>query len=367
MLAFGNPEEEPGEEFGAELGIEEFVLGRGTGNQSFVMHMLVPRFVATICSAENDDSCGHKARFSDVVWWDAEPSAKEVNDLLARALASIQKIEKHQENQIKQKISDALLLAEERFDIERHNFRDIGERLEAQAEELAIIAEEQQLNIEKRAEAEKALRLSEERLQIQVSELIDSEERMAAQAQEMVWLAEDLQAAEQKMKFLANHDALTLLPSRRLCLKYLKDILAEERTEGEKTAVFFIDLDGFKAINDTLGHEAGDAILVGVADRIRDLLAPEDMAARIGGDEFIILLKEVTSRDSVKLLAETLIEQVNIPFSLDGEEARVGASVGIAFSLDDGTTAEKLLNCADKSMYAIKKKGKNNFGFFSDL
>ncbi|WP_120497935.1 GGDEF domain-containing protein [Kiloniella sp. EL199] len=365
MLAFGNPEET----LGAGLEVEEFVLGRGTGDQSYVLRTLAPRFVATVHSSNNPDTNfdADETRISDVIWWDAEPSAKEVDDLLSRALASVLEIEKHQEKEVKQKISDALILAEERFDIERHNFRDIGERLEAQAEELAIIAEEQQLNIEKRIEAEKALRLSEERLQVQVSELIDSEERMAAQAQEMVWLAEDLQAAEQKMKFLANHDALTLLPSRRLCLKYLKDLLAEDRAEGEKTAVFFIDLDGFKAVNDTLGHEAGDAILVGVADRIRALLAPEDMAARIGGDEFIILLKEATSRDGVRVLAETLIEQLNIPFLLDGEEARIGASVGIAFSLDDGTTAEQLLNCADQSMYTIKKKGKNSFGFFSDL
>ncbi|WP_421783169.1 diguanylate cyclase domain-containing protein [Kiloniella litopenaei] len=363
MLAFGNPEEE----LGAELGVEEFVLGRGTDSRRYVLRTLVPRFIATISFNGQSKTNSQRVQVSDVVWWDDEPPSNEVDDLLARALASVLEIEQQREKAIEQKISDALILAEERFDIERHNFRDIGERLEAQAEELAIIAEEQQLNIEKRIEAEKALRLSEERLQIQVSELIDSEERMAAQAQEMVWLAEDLQAAEQKMKFLANHDALTLLPSRRLCLKYLKDILAEDRQGNGKTAVFFIDLDGFKAVNDTLGHEAGDAILVGVADRIRALLAPEDMAARIGGDEFIILLKEVTDRDGVKVLAQTLIEQLNVPFVLDGEEARVGASVGIAFSVDDGTTAEQLLNCADKSMYEIKKKGKNNFGFFSDL
>ncbi|MEH6629736.1 MAG: diguanylate cyclase [Halopseudomonas aestusnigri] len=341
------------------LGIDDFIYGRGESGESYITHIKFPRFVAFVSVADL------KPCLSKVVWWEERPFGLAFDNLLERAVVAIEKAISQDEIDIAEKINRAVNLTEEQFNIKIDTLRDSEERMTVQAQELVNLAEEQQLNIEKRKTAERSLLLSEEQLQIQISEMRDSEERMALQAQELVGLAEGLQAAEQEMKFLAHHDALTKLPSRRLCMDRLEQAMAEDRKQDTKTAVLFIDLDGFKAVNDTIGHEAGDAVLVAVAERMKTIIKKRDTVARIGGDEFILLLRDAAVRVDVEKLAQKVITELSVPLSIHGRDVKIGASIGIAFSPDDGMSPEDLLRNADKSMYVIKRRGKNNYRFFT--
>ena len=220
-------------------------------------------------------------------------------------------------------------------------------------------------DITERKRAEEALRDSEDQLKVQVLELQEREQRLEAQAADLVALAEDLEAAKQEMQHLANHDALTGLPSLRLCKDRLENALAANRRNESQTAVLFIDLDGFKAVNDSMGHEAGDEVLKGVAERLKSSVREMDTSARIGGDEFILVLPEIGHKDDAAKIAQKVIGEMSEPFPVNGGVAQIGASIGIAISPADGAAADDLLRHADESMYAIKKRGKNNFGFFS--
>jgi diguanylate cyclase (GGDEF)-like protein/PAS domain S-box-containing protein len=220
-------------------------------------------------------------------------------------------------------------------------------------------------DVTERYEAEKALKEKEKTLQHQVVELKYSEERLEAQAAELVTLAENLEAAKQEMQHLANHDSLTGLPSLRLCKDRLNTTLASDRRNDTRTAVLFIDRDGFKNVNDTLGHNAGDVVLKTVAQRPISSIRDVDTAARIGGDEFILVLPECANKEGAATVAQRIINIVSEPYSIDGEAVHIGASIGIAFSPTDGDTPDDLLRNADASMYVIKKQGKNNYGFFS--
>ncbi|WP_019027461.1 diguanylate cyclase domain-containing protein [Colwellia piezophila] len=222
-----------------------------------------------------------------------------------------------------------------------------------------------QENDVKRIQDEKNLLLSEETLKYQVVELRDREDRLEAQAVEMAALSEGLKEAKEKMEHLANHDALTGLPSLRLCNDRLESALTIGRRKNCQTAVLFIDLDGFKAVNDSMGHEAGDQVLKGVAERLKSSIREVDTAARIGGDEFLVVLPETGDKYGIAKVAKKIIGKISEPFIIDDTQARIGASIGIAISPADGTNADELLRCADESMYIIKKRGKNNYGFYS--
>jgi len=166
-----------------------------------------------------------------------------------------------------------------------------------------------------------------------------------------------------ELKFLANHDALTGLPSLRLCKDRLERSLIESRRSQKMTAVMFVDLDGFKIVNDTYGHEFGDIVLRTTAERIKAEIREVDTVARIGGDEFIIIMSSVPSLGIVERVAANLIEQISQTIQLNQREVSVGASLGIALYPDDGTTADELIRRADAAMYRVKNSGKNNFGF----
>jgi len=170
-------------------------------------------------------------------------------------------------------------------------------------------------------------------------------------------------ALEEQLRQLALHDPLTLLANRNLFRDRVQHALTlAQRSEG-RVAVMFLDVDNFKNINDSLGHDVGDRLLQAVAQRILQTSRSSDTAARLGGDEFALLLEGVGAVAEVQHLAETLIEALGAPFSLDGREVRVTASLGVALSAA-GTGAEVLLSNADLAMYHAKAAGKNRYVSF---
>ncbi|HYH41701.1 MAG TPA: EAL domain-containing protein [Burkholderiales bacterium] len=171
--------------------------------------------------------------------------------------------------------------------------------------------------------------------------------------------------AEEAVKFMAMHDGLTGLPNRVMFDQRLAGAIAHARRHNRAAAVLFVDLDKFKVINDTLGHEAGDQVLREAAQRLTDHLRAGDTVARLGGDEFVILLEEVTDPLYVGSVTHKLIEALAAPFVIGGREYRVTASIGVSAFPDDGQDAPTLLKNADIAMYRAKQSGRNAFAFFS--
>jgi diguanylate cyclase (GGDEF)-like protein/PAS domain S-box-containing protein len=198
----------------------------------------------------------------------------------------------------------------------------------------------------------------EETVEARTNELANTVEQLQAEIKQRESIAAELE-------FLANHDALTGLPSLRLCKDRLDRSLADSRRRKQKTAIMFIDLDGFKQINDDYGHGHGDIVLKTTADRIKAELRETDTVARIGGDEFVVILSNVTDQSTVGQIANNLIEQIAQPIQIANDDVTVSASIGIAIYPIDGSTAENLIRLADKTMYRVKTLGKNNFDFTS--
>ena len=167
----------------------------------------------------------------------------------------------------------------------------------------------------------------------------------------------------QLVQHMALHDGLTGLPNRMLLMERLGQLLVQAARESRHIALMFLDLDGFKWINDNQGHAIGDLALKTVSTRLLGLLRNSDTVARVGGDEFVILLDNPESQEKVALVAARVIELVNAPLQLDAVTAHVGVSIGIAIFQQDGTSAAALLKRADEAMYAAKKSGKNAFRF----
>jgi diguanylate cyclase (GGDEF)-like protein len=169
----------------------------------------------------------------------------------------------------------------------------------------------------------------------------------------------------ERARFLSNHDALTGLPNRRLFNELLDQAIGQARRREHKVAVMFVDLDRFKQINDTLGHEAGDELLKQVSMRLKACLRESDTVARQGGDEFVVLLPELTEAEAPSIVAQKIIHAMAYPFTLIGHEFRITASLGIALCPDDGSDKEDLTKHADIAMYHAKTEGKNTFRFYS--
>jgi diguanylate cyclase (GGDEF)-like protein len=175
-------------------------------------------------------------------------------------------------------------------------------------------------------------------------------------------MAERLQESRDELHHLALHDPLTGLPNRALFMEHLEHAVARSRRRGTPITVMFLDLDGFKAVNDTLGHEAGDQVLASVGEGLRKSLREEDMVARLGGDEFGIVLEEATS--GATLTARRILRRFERPWSLSAGDVPVGVSIGIA-TRDSDEELDELVRQADTAMYAAKASGKGRWRVFS--
>ncbi|NPU91256.1 MAG: EAL domain-containing protein [Gammaproteobacteria bacterium] len=174
-----------------------------------------------------------------------------------------------------------------------------------------------------------------------------------------------VRSAEQKLHYLAHHDPLTDLPNRLLTFERLNQALLRGKRHSERVAVFFIDLDNFKWINDSLGHSIGDKLLKAISERIIDCLRADDTIGRLGGDEFLIVLDPVESVQSVALVAQKLLRAVSQPLQLDAHMVEVSCSIGISMFPENGQYGEDLVRAADTAMYAAKAIGRNNCEFFT--
>ena len=176
----------------------------------------------------------------------------------------------------------------------------------------------------------------------------------------------DRKRAQERVLYQAYHDGLTGLPNRLLFRDRLKLSMVQAKRNGSQLAVMFIDLDRFKSINDNLGHAAGDQLLQAVAARLTKCLREGDTVARMGGDEFTLLLPQINHRDAAENAARKVLAVLNQPFRIGHQEHITGASIGIALYPDDGDTLDALIQNADIAMYDVKAQGRNSYAFFSE-
>ncbi|MGY2985692.1 diguanylate cyclase (GGDEF)-like protein [Bradyrhizobium sp. USDA 4518] len=178
--------------------------------------------------------------------------------------------------------------------------------------------------------------------------------------------ADEKHKADERIEYLASHDSLTNLPNRETFNEMLHHAISAADRHRRQLAVLFIDLDRFKVINDSLGHDAGDMLLVAIAERLRGSLRASDVVARLGGDEFVVILEETAERDDVERIAGDLLVSLSQPLQLSGHECHTTASIGIAMYPADGSDVQTLTKNADMAMYLAKEDGKNGFRFFSN-
>ena len=171
---------------------------------------------------------------------------------------------------------------------------------------------------------------------------------------------------EQRILYQAHYDSLTDLPNRFLSLDRLSQLIKEAERDEHKVAVLFLDLDDFKKVNDTIGHDAGDQLLIQAAQSLKEAVREGDTIGRLGGDEFIMLLGGLDDVMDARAAAENLLNIFRKPFKVDGRELILGASIGISIYPDDGTSTIELLRCADTAMYCSKAQGRNTYNYFTE-
>jgi diguanylate cyclase (GGDEF)-like protein len=176
----------------------------------------------------------------------------------------------------------------------------------------------------------------------------------------------DLWRNDEQLRRLAFRDGLTDLPNRILLMDRFNRQHALAQREKRELAVMFLDLDRFKHVNDTLGHNVGDEVLKAVALKLKAEVRQADTVARLGGDEFVVLLDNPVNTDEVARIASRIVAVINEPMELCGKVAEVGTSIGIALHPTDGNSPDELLKNADIAMYAAKAAGKNTYRFFVD-
>jgi diguanylate cyclase (GGDEF)-like protein len=169
--------------------------------------------------------------------------------------------------------------------------------------------------------------------------------------------------AEERVWHNAHHDLLTGLPNRRLFLDRLEQEVKHAKRSSLSLCVLFMDLDGFKEVNDSLGHEAGDRLLSDVAERLTGCVRADDTVARLGGDEFTVMLTGAKQRKDVELVVQTIIDALAVPFHIAQQPVQISVSIGIALYPQDASSPVALLEAADKAMYKAKKSGSNRMCF----
>jgi len=170
--------------------------------------------------------------------------------------------------------------------------------------------------------------------------------------------------AQERLRYMAHHDALTQLPNRSMMMDRLKQAIARARRDNTRVAIMFIDLDHFKMINDTLGHDVGDRTIKEVARLLLTSLRASDTVVRFGGDEFVIMLEEIHQQDEVVRLVRKVLAALSAPIHMQGQELFMSASIGVTLCPDDGEDVNTLLKHADIAMYRAKERGRNCYEFY---
>ncbi|MBA2593027.1 MAG: diguanylate cyclase [Pseudomonadota bacterium] len=214
-----------------------------------------------------------------------------------------------------------------------------------------------------RYRSEAALRAAhdeiEQRIKVRTAELSQANAALEVEVAER-------RRAEERLAHLANYDALTELPNRRHFYERAQQAIGRAQRHGTRLALMLVDLDNFKLVNDTLGHDQGDVLLRAVASRMKDCLRVEDTLARISGDEFTVLLEDLGAAREVAKTARRLVQSLAAPVTLDHHEISIGASLGISIFPADGADLSTLMKDADTAMYRAKRQGKNAYRFFTE-
>lgn len=176
----------------------------------------------------------------------------------------------------------------------------------------------------------------------------------------------ELEKLSEEFKFLAYHDALTNLPNRSLFIEQIDRAIELSHESGKRLAVVFLDLDGFKDINDSLGHAVGDELLIKIAERMKAVLASEHFVARFGGDEFTIILTQLASVEEADKIAESILTGIREPMKIKAHSLQISASLGMSFFPDHGSESDTLMKHADIAMYSAKESGRNTFKAYDE-
>jgi len=168
-----------------------------------------------------------------------------------------------------------------------------------------------------------------------------------------------------ELRYIVEHDPLTDLYTRKFALEQVPTLMKQALKDGTRLVLMFIDVDDFKLINDTYGHSVGDRVLTGVANNLKSCIRSNDIVARIGGDEFLILLPEISDLDDSKHVAQKIVSSVQIPLPITGDDTKLTLSIGMSVFPDDGNDVLELMRQADKAMYSVKDGGKNSFSFWN--
>ncbi|MBA7680581.1 putative signaling protein [subsurface metagenome] len=172
---------------------------------------------------------------------------------------------------------------------------------------------------------------------------------------------------EKQLAYTSTHDTLTGLANRALFSDHLSLALAHAQRNRQKFPIMLLDLDNFKDVNDRLGHSVGDKLLQAAGDRIKGILRKTDTVARMGGDEFLLLLPETTRTEDIDVVAQKILAAFRKPFLLDNHEVNTTTSIGISIYPSDGKEADTLIKNADIAMYRVKRYGRNNYQYYTTI